>query len=87
MALRIGLRYTGKDEVFGFTFTVYSFTSVVTIYLSIIYLLPIGSEKRGELGVGRIPVAILPFYQNMNTVVFKLHRYEYSWVVKIRNTS
>ena len=30
-------------------------------------LLPIGSEERGVLGVGSIPVAILPSCQNVKT--------------------
>ena len=37
--------------------------------------------------VGSIPVAILSSCQNMKTVVLYLHEHEYSWVVKIRNTS
>ena len=31
-------------------------------------LLPTGSEERGVLGVGSIPVAILPSCQDMNTI-------------------
>ena len=50
-------------------------------------LLPIGSEERGVLGVGSIPVAILPSCQNVKTFALQLHKHEYSWVVKIRNTS
>ena len=32
------------------------------------YLLPTGSEERGVLGVGSIPVAILPSCQDMKTI-------------------
>ena len=45
--------------------------------------LPTGSEERGVLGVGSIPVAILPSCQDMKTIALKLHKHEYSWVVKI----
>ena len=39
------------------------------IYIYIyIYLLPTGSEEREVLGVGSIPVAILPFCQDMKTI-------------------
>ena len=31
-------------------------------------LLPTGSEEREELGVGSIPVAILPSHQDMKTI-------------------
>ena len=47
-------------------------------------LLPSGSEERGVLGVGSIPVALLLFCQNMELIALYFHRYEYSWVVKIR---
>ena len=50
-------------------------------------LLPTGSEERGVLGVGGIPVAILPSCQDMKTIALYLHKHEYSRVVKIRNTS
>ena len=40
------------------------------------------SEERGVLGVGSIPVSILPSCQDMKTIVFKLHNHEYSRVVK-----
>ena len=30
-----------------------------------VYLLPTGSEKKGVLGIGSIPVAILPSCQHM----------------------
>ena len=33
-----------------------------------LYLLPTGSEEKGVLGVGSIPVAILPSCQDMKTV-------------------
>ena len=36
-------------------------------------LLPIGSEERGELGVGSIPVAILASSQNIKTIALYLH--------------
>ena len=52
-----------------------------------LYLLPTGSEERGVLGVGSIPVAILPSCQNVKTFALQLHKHKYSWVVKIRNTS
>ena len=41
----------------------------------IMYLLPTGSEERGVLGVGSIPVAILLSCQNMKTIALYLHRY------------
>ena len=34
--------------------------------VSITHLLPTGSEERGMLGVGSIPVAMLPSCQDMN---------------------
>ena len=52
-----------------------------------LFLLPTGSEERGVLGVGSIPVAIFPACQNMKTIASYLHRYGYSWIVTIRNTS
>ena len=50
-------------------------------------LLPTGSEEREVLGVGSIPVAILPSCHDMNPIALHLHEHEYSWVVKIRSTS
>ena len=50
-------------------------------------LLPTGSEEREVLGFGSIPVAKLPSCQDMNHIALQLHEHEYSWVVKIRNTS
>ena len=50
-------------------------------------LLPTGSEEKGVLGIGSIPVALLPSCQDMKTIALYLHKYNYSWVVKIRNTS
>ena len=51
-------------------------------------LLPIGSEEEREvLGVRSIPVAILPSCQDRKIIALQLHEHEYSWVVKIRNTS
>ena len=47
-------------------------------------LLLTGSEERGVLVVGSIPVTILPSCQF--NIASQLHRYEYSWVEKIRNT-
>ena len=41
----------------------------------------------GVFGVGSIPVSIHPYCQDMKTIVSYLHKHEYSWVVKIRNTS
>ena len=52
-----------------------------------IILLPTGSEERGVLGVESIPGAIFPSCQNMKTIALQLHKHEYNWVVKIRNTS
>ena len=57
------------------------------LYLIDLYLLPTRSEERGVLGVGSIPVAILPSCQDMKTIALQLYKHEYSWVVKIRNTS
>ena len=37
--------------------------------------------------VGTISVSILPSYPDMNPIALQLHEDEYSWVVKIRNTS
>ena len=38
------------------------------------------------MGVGGIPVAILPSCQDMKTIALQLHEHECSWVAKIRNT-
>ena len=46
-----------------------------------------GSEKREVLGVGSIPVAILPSCQDMKTICIIMQRHEYSWVIKNGNTS
>ena len=51
------------------------------------YLLPTESEEREVLGVRSIPVTILPSCQDMKTIALELYKHEYSWVVKIRNTS
>ena len=51
--------------------------------MNYIVLLPTRSEERGVLGVGSIPVATLPSYQDMKTTALQLHIHEYSWVVKI----
>ena len=50
-------------------------------------LLPTGSEEREVLGVGSIPVAILTSSQDVKIIAFYWHKHEYSWVIKIRNTS
>ena len=50
-------------------------------------LLPTESREREVLGVGNIPVVILPSCQDMKTIALWLRKYEYSRVVKIRNTS
>ena len=50
-------------------------------------LLPTRSEEREVLGVGSIPVAILPSCQHIKTIVLSLHKHASSWIVKIRNTS
>ena len=55
--------------------------------VSVCDLLPTGSEEREVLGVRSIPVAILPSCRDMNPIALQLHEHEYSWVVKIRNTS
>ena len=57
------------------------------IFREYMYLPPTGSEERGVLGVGSIPVAILPSCQDMKLVALSLQKHEYSWVVNIRNTS
>ena len=57
------------------------------IFFILFFLLPTGSEERGVLGVGSIPVAICPSCQNMKTIAKYLHRYGYSWKVTIRHTS
>ena len=44
-------------------------------------LLPTGSEEKEVLGVGSIPVAILPSCQDMKTIALYFHKYEYSLVV------
>ena len=43
--------------------------------------------EREVLGVGSIPVAILPSCQEMKTIAMIMQRNEYSLVVKKRNTS
>ena len=49
-------------------------------------VLPTGSEERGVLGVGSIPVTILSSSQDVKTMALLLHKHECSWVVKKRNT-
>ena len=44
------------------------------------------SEEMRVLGVGSIPVPIVPSCQDMETIALQLHKREYSWVVKIGNT-
>ena len=51
------------------------------------YLLPTGGEEREVIGVGSIPVAIYPSCQVLKIIALYLHKHEYRWVVKIRNTS
>ena len=51
------------------------------------YILPTGSEERGVLWVGSIPVAILPSCQDINTIALQLHKDVCNSVVNIRNTS
>ena len=50
-------------------------------------LLPTGSEERGVLELGSIAAAIPPSCQHMQTIALHLLYCEYSWVVKLRNTS
>ena len=50
-------------------------------------LLPTGSEEREVLWVGSIPVTILLSCQYMKSIANNYIKHEYSWVVKIRNTS
>ena len=38
-------------------------------------LLPTISEERGVLGVGGIPIAVLPFWQGMTTIIIALFHY------------
>ena len=46
--------------------------------LLLIILLPIGSEERGVLGFGSIPVAILPSCQDVKkTIALELHKHVY----------
>ena len=49
-------------------------------------LLPTGSEERGVFGNWKIPVAILPSFHEVKTIVLNLHKHEYSWVEKVRST-
>ena len=56
-------------------------------HMSPVISLPTGSEERGVLCVGSIPVAILPLCQDMKSIALLLHQNECSWVVKITNTS
>ena len=50
-------------------------------------LLPTGSEEREVLGVGKIPAAILSSCQYMQILHYNCTDMNFSWVVKIRNTS
>ena len=59
------------------------FTKLVILF----NCLPTRNEERGVLGVESISVAILPFAQVMKTIALQIHKHEYGWVVKIRNTS
>ena len=38
-------------------------------------LVPIGSKERGVFGIGSIPVAILPFFQDMKSSALYLHKH------------
>ena len=51
------------------------------------HLLPTGSEEREVLGVGSIPVAILPSCQDMKTIALLFFKHKKSWVAKITNPS
>ena len=51
------------------------------------HLLPTGSEEKEVSGVGSIIAAILTSCQDMNPISLQLHEHEYSWVIKMRNTS
>ena len=44
-----------------------------------ILTIPTGSEKREVLGVGFIPVAILPPGQNMKIIAVQLHNINIVW--------
>ena len=46
---------------------------------SIVYLLPNRSEEKEVLGVGSIPVAILPSCQNMKVIALQLHNINIVW--------
>ena len=61
--------------------------SIGTKSLLFFILQPTGSEEREVLRVGSIPVAILSSCQDLKTIALYLHKYEYTWVVNIRNTS
>ena len=73
-----GLIDTNKD-----TYSI--LTEIAKVRSTII--LPTGSEWRGVLGVESIPVATLPSCQDMKIVALQLHKHEYSWVVKLRNST
>ena len=49
--------------------------------MQLLFLLLTGSEEREVLGVGSIPVVILPFCEYMKDIALCLHKYEYNWVV------
>ena len=53
----------------------------------VITLLPTRSEEKGVLGVGSIPVAILPSCRGKENIELYLQKHKYSWVVKLRNIS
>ena len=44
---------------------------IILVILSVTFLLPTGSEEREVLGVGSIPVAILPSCQYMKILHYK----------------
>ena len=56
------------------------FNMVFLFFVEKWFLLPTGTEEREVLGVGSIPVAILPSCQDMHmeTIALELHNHEYS---------
>ena len=66
--------------------TAFNCTTSWSLALAII-LLATGSENRGILGIGSIPVTILPSCKDIKPIALYLHTHEYSWLIKLRNTS
>ena len=56
------------------------FSPLTQVFLIFIMLLPTRSEERGMLGVGSIPVSIIPSFQDMKTIALYLHKHEFRWV-------